>query len=350
MQMSSGRSGGVSPAVLTITLVFLLLGQVASPLLASGEPFLVLGLMLLIGLPHGATDHGLFLALDRTGRPATAGTFYLGYAGVIGAYALLWWVFPVVAFGLFLLLSVYHFGQSNWADVAADHVALRVGQYLAWGSCVLLTPVLLYFQDSAIIVEAMTGTAFAAPARSTVLAIIGVLALLNVLLPLLRVATGSLSGRRALREIGGLALLLAMFFTNSLLLGFTVYFVFWHSLTSAQDQVRFFRQRMSALVRKQLLLGVTTTVGGALAFCLLVWFGAGPAAALQPATIGGVFVFISLLTLPHMLLVDKLYQDWSPRKATEPKAAARPDGAAQEQSFTIPRSGSGDASGLPLIH
>ncbi|WP_020569232.1 Brp/Blh family beta-carotene 15,15'-dioxygenase [Neolewinella persica] len=124
-----------------------------------------------------------------------------------------------------------------------------------------------------------------------------------------------ISTRRLAVETLAYALLITMFLTNSLLLGFSVYFVFWHSLASAKDQLQFFKLRLSPTLRRQLFVEVAMTVLGALSFCLIIWFGPGPETALQPAVIGGVFIFISLLTLPHMLLVELLYAHWSPRSA-----------------------------------
>jgi Brp/Blh family beta-carotene 15,15'-monooxygenase len=119
-------------------------------------------------------------------------------------------------------------------------------------------------------------------------------------------------------ELAAYAILTALFFTNSLLLGFSVYFVFWHSLDSAKDQLQFFKMRLSPALRRQLYGEISMTVLGALLFCIIVWFGPGPETALQPSVIGGVFIFISLLTLPHMLLVEQLYTRWSPIRAESP--------------------------------
>jgi hypothetical protein len=51
--------------VLTVTVLFVLLGAWAPAALRGAEPILVPGLILLLGLPHGATDHGLFQALTQ---------------------------------------------------------------------------------------------------------------------------------------------------------------------------------------------------------------------------------------------------------------------------------------------
>lgn len=348
MHAVPARTGGVSTVVLAITVGFILLGSFASGLMSFCEPFLVLGLMLLIGLPHGATDHGLFLALAVDGSVGRKVNFYLFYALVIGAYGLLWYLVPLLAFGLFMLLSVYHFGQSNWADVAYDNNRFARLHYMLWGSGILLTPILLHAGEAATIVAAMTDIMLPVPSRTAVLVVVGVLALANLVATLTFWWKGAIPQRRFVRELVGYAALLAMFFTNSLLLGFTVYFVFWHSLASARDQVRFFRKRLSPAVRRQLLFGILTTVGGAIIFCLLAWFGPGPETALRPGIIGGVFVFISLLTLPHMLLVEQLYNQWSPLAGAENIVGT--ELVADNELHTKRLSGEKTTSAMTIIH
>ncbi|MEL7162991.1 MAG: Brp/Blh family beta-carotene 15,15'-dioxygenase, partial [Bacteroidota bacterium] len=99
-------------------------------------------------------------------------------------------------------------------------------------------------------------------------------------------------------------------------------------------QLSFFRNRLPQANRRRLYFEIGTVVGGALTFCLIVWFGPGPAAALQPAIIGKVFILISILTLPHMLLVEQLYQEWSGRKAIPSPLTAK-------QKVSKPQSPSG---------
>ncbi|MEM9836882.1 MAG: Brp/Blh family beta-carotene 15,15'-dioxygenase, partial [Bacteroidota bacterium] len=315
MSSTSHHHGGGSIPVMAITAIFILLGIFVPGGLGVVEPFLVLGLMLLLGLPHGATDHGLFQALNKSDGGKKI-NFYLAYFLVIAAYGLIWWLLPLVAFGIFMLLSVYHFGQSNWVNVDHGNGTFARLHYVLWGIGILLTPILLYASEARAIVAAMTGISLGvAPELTDVYNFVGITAGLNAIVICFlrwekRISTGKL-----VREFIAYGLLIALFFTNSLLLGFTVYFVFWHSLASAKDQLQFFKKRLSPALRKQLLGEISMTVLGALVFCLIVWFGPGPEIALRPSIIGGVFVFISLLTLPHMLLVEMLYTSWSPAEA-----------------------------------
>lgn len=312
MQTAPVGTGGVTPFVLLLTAIFCILGSYASGILSTYEPFLVLGMMLLLGLPHGATDHGLFIALGKHKPLGKKTNFYLVYTLIIVAYGFVWYTLPLLAFIIFMMLSVYHFGQSNWVDLQHGSKLKARLHYVLWGAGILLTPILLHGGEAVAIVATMTDTVITLPERKTILWLIGTMAVLNLFATYSMYQAGRLGRKRLAKELTAYAVLMLLFFSNSLLLGFTVYFVLWHSLTSMQDQLNFFNNRLSLSHRRQLIGEIILTITGALVFCLIVWLGPGPEAALQPHIIGGVFIFISLLTLPHMLLVEQLYANWSP--------------------------------------
>jgi Brp/Blh family beta-carotene 15,15'-monooxygenase len=320
---------GVSRLVLVLTGAFVVLGLLAPSLLTTWEPYLVLGLMLILGLPHGATDHGLFLAMEDDVTVLKGKHFYGLYFAVIGIYALIWLLIPYLAFAIFMVMAIYHFGQSNWINLRYKSSLWEKSHYLIWGAGVLLTPILLHSGEAAAIVGGMTKGAIEGLSETTSLYLIGLLALINLVMIIVTWQRGEMDGQRAGRELLSYGLLVAMYLTNSLLLGFTIYFVFWHSLSSAKDQLYFFQRKLSYDHRRQLFWEIAVVVFGALLFCLIVWFGPGPEAALQPSIIGGVFMFISLLTLPHMLLVEQLYGVWTPAPKKDKKTAAKRRSAKQ---------------------
>ncbi|MEM7573843.1 MAG: Brp/Blh family beta-carotene 15,15'-dioxygenase [Bacteroidota bacterium] len=267
-------------------------------------------MMLLLGLPHGATDYSLFKAMDKHNISRRKMVFYLMYGGLIGLYGLVWLLLPLCAFLLFLLLAIYHFGQSNWSYVSYRRTAWGSLHFMLWGAGVLFTPILLHGGEAAAIVAKMTGWNLTIPTYEVALTTIIILGVLNMLAIGRLRYDGQLSRKRAWIELAAYGLLMGVFFTNSLLLGFTIYFVFWHSLGSMLDQLRYFRTNLGNYSRRQFLLEIAPVVLGALAFCLFAWFWLEPGMVLSPALIGGVFVAISLLTLPHMILVDQLYRGW----------------------------------------
>ena len=288
------------------------------------EPLLVLGLMLLLGLPHGATDRGLFFSLRDRVSSFKSLNFYAAYLGIIGLYALVWYLVPVVAFLLFLILSIYHFGQSNWVKTAYRSVRTARLHYLLWGAGALLTPILLHSEQAL----AISGNMLRLPLSLSVSPYAAwaavALAVVNVGFIAYLYGQRVISGSRAGRELLAYGLLVALFLTNSLLLGFTIYFVVWHSLASAMDQWRFFRTQSDRdrLVRP-LLTDILAVVTGAAVFCAFAWWYPANGPALTPALMGYVFLAISLLTLPHMLLVELLYAYWQPPRTQSPDSNQR---------------------------
>jgi Brp/Blh family beta-carotene 15,15'-monooxygenase len=310
MAWPSFRDSKVQLAVFAVTTLFVLLGVTAGAWLDRYELFIVLGLMLLLGLPHGATDRSISRAIRGEERPERPWRFYGRYLGVIGLYGLLWFVLPGLAFLLFIGISIYHFGQSNWCYVDYGRRWVAIAHFFIWGSAVLLTPILLHGVEAVAIVSEMTGAELSAPDPNMAAGSIATLAFVNGLFLLWLWRGERLSTARMGWEATGFVLLMGLYLSNSLLIGFTVYFVFWHSLASLLDQLRFFQRRFRHFHQGGLLKEILPIVLGALAFCLAVWFGPVAGPALDPRLIGGVFIFIALLTLPHMLLVDHMYQHW----------------------------------------
>ena len=309
----------VHTVVFGTTFLCILLGLLAGDWLSSYEPVLVLGLMLLLGLPHGATDRGLYLSLRDRLKSKRLPNFYATYAGLIGLFGLVWLLLPAAAFGFFLLLSIYHFGQSNWVKTRYRRKATARLHYLLWGAGVLLTPILLHTDEALAITSSMVRWPLDASVQVPARWVAVILAALNVGFIVYLRWRRVLSGDRAGRELLAYGLLVALFLTNSLLLGFTIYFVVWHSLASALDQWRFFRAQANRdRLFRPLFRDIVVVVLSAALFCVGVWWYAASGAALSPALMGYVFITISLLTLPHMLLVELLYHFWKPTSPPKP--------------------------------
>jgi Brp/Blh family beta-carotene 15,15'-monooxygenase len=96
---------------------------------------LILALGIATGMPHGATD--LITEDGRISRPALA---YYG-AGIL-LLGLLWWWAPGWALGVFLVLSMLHFGSE---DAASDSgTALFIHESVVRGLIVVLAPSIFY--------------------------------------------------------------------------------------------------------------------------------------------------------------------------------------------------------------
>ncbi|MEM6395383.1 MAG: Brp/Blh family beta-carotene 15,15'-dioxygenase [Bacteroidota bacterium] len=309
MQILSFRDDRVQVAVLLVGLLFVTVNCLFPSFMVQAESTII-ALLFMLGIPHGATDFALFRAQSEDKRPGLRQivVFLIWYLGVIGVYSLLWLLVPILALAILLLLAVYHFGQSNWSYVYNKSNVWSFSHYAIWGAAVLGAPIFLHATQAEPIIAAMIGSSVSLPGLSFTYVLLVVLGLINLGIIVYLWRTHRISGKRAAWESASYLALMAVFLTNSLLLGFTLYFVFWHSLSALLDQAGFLYKRLKGFQSKQLqrLLALTILFAG-LAIGL-AWVFIDPANLLNPQLIGYLFIFISLLTLPHMILVDRVYQ------------------------------------------
>ena len=299
------RYPGMYVGIIVLTALFALLGLWLPVFWADNAWVLAVALILLIGIPHGATDHLIFsrLGVERFGRNKWI-LFFSGYLGLMLLYGILWWLAPVLSLGLFLVMSAYHFGQSNWSFLWEKSALGGVVVSMIWGSWVIFTPLLLQAETSLVIVAQIIGKPLQVPTNLWM----GAIALLvfNLLAMGYIFSRGWIGIKEFSREIFHVILLELLFFTCPLVLSFAVYFTLWHALGSMQDQVDFFsryepRYRWLEYFRQVIPMTVLALLG-------LAGFVAWQYTRLLEGNIAAMFVFIAILTLPHMILMEKLYK------------------------------------------
>lgn len=296
--------------IMRFATIFAILVSLAFPqALASYELYIAAILIVLLGIPHGATDHLIFRQLSSSFLQAQGlQRFYLYYVTLMAVYGLLWWALPALALAIFLGISIYHFGQSNWAYVQFYHKNLAVIAYVIWGTFVLLMPILWHYEAAAVIIKSIIGKAAPEISSAWRTGICISLLFVNVAMAGYFRLQNLLSKVQFRNELLNLGLLTLLFLTTPLLLGFTIYFVVWHSFGSAMDQIRFFQTRFQHYDWRKyawhtLPLSFAAITGLGMLFWIKNWLG-------LTADIGVLFIFIAVVTLPHMLLIEQLYHEW----------------------------------------
>lgn len=268
-----------------------------------------IGLIVVGGIPHGATDYLIFRHLSRPLLGTrTMSQFYLQYLILMLVYSVVWWLSPLVGLIIFLLLSMFHFGQSNWNYISWNSSIESILVNTAWGAFAVLTPVIWHFEAARPIITQIIG--WLPPALSATwqtLLCLGLL-LINGWCIVFYYWQGRLNGRQTRHELINLSLLAAVFYALPLLMGFAVYFVFWHSFSSMLDQFQFFKKRSSGYTwRRHLWNTLPFSLLAILGLAGMVW---GQAQLGLNAGLGALFIFISIVTLPHMILIDRLYAEY----------------------------------------
>lgn len=291
-----------------IAILFAIVGYLFPGLMMRWELVLAVALIALVGIPHGATDHLIFRNLTRPFLGSRQMIyFYSYYLLLIGAYAILWWFLPLVSFALFLVLSAYHFGQSNWNYVQfASKIEAGI-YYLLWGGYVIIAPVLLHYDSTFPIIQEIVRQAPPMIEPATAWWVVGSLLGMNMLMTIFLSLRRKMDVRQLSEELISLLVLSLVFFFTPVLLGFAIYFVCWHSMSSVMDQIQFFQERKDEYSLKRYIRDTLPfTLLALLGLVVLFWAQQQFLGTMQ---IGLLFIFISIVTLPHMILIDRLYVD-----------------------------------------
>lgn len=284
--------------------------------------------VVLLGLPHGAVDH---LVVPRArGDRLTVGTMLRVagvYAGLGGAYTVLWVVNPSVAFVGFVLLTWAHWGQGDLHPlcelVGADHVRGVDGAALTAlvrGGAPMLVPLVAFPAEYERVAGWIVGVVdpasvasldpfFAPETRTLIGAGYGL-----VVVAALGVGWVRSTDRRGWRiDVAETALLIAFFLTVPPVLAIGVYFCVWHSLRHVVRYLLLDGDVAAALSDGAVVTPLSRFARDAFPLtALAILLGVGFAVVLPAAgtdvtdLFGAYLVFIAVLTLPHVAFVSLL--------------------------------------------
>ena len=263
-------------------------------------------LLILAGIFHGASDYFMFKALEAE-RWKNFGLFNGLYLAIIVAYVFVWIWLSKVALIIFLVTSIYHFGQSNWHQYALPRGWLSITIYLSWGAFVLLTPLLIHMEEANSNLQEITNFEFALSLQFKNL-FLAILLSLNTLGAFLLHLKGYLTYRSFSEELYTLFLLYILFCTTPLLLGFAVYFTFWHSTYAMVEQIKILSDKCHSFTVKEYFRNLLIMTGMALVGLAILYF-TFTRILNNYFGWGMFFLFISLITIPHSYFMDKILKE-----------------------------------------
>jgi Brp/Blh family beta-carotene 15,15'-monooxygenase len=271
------------------------------------------------GIPHGAIDH--LVAARLWGLDATwadQAKFYGGYLALMALYGGLWVVAPAWSLVLFLGITMYHFGQADLAYWQLPPLPARL-LYLSRGLFLIGGPIAAFPGLVDPIFEAIGGVHLLQwPLVGTAPDVLfaGLVAQHGVALGVGALWARSSALKTLGREALNVAVLTALFGLVHPLVAFSVYFGAWHALGHILELLRFFRRRgedmsLADFYREAFLFTVLPFVGLAGLYAATQSFG------LEREMIALLFILIAVMTLPHMVVVERLY--WE-REKEAPRA------------------------------
>jgi len=261
------------------------------------EDFIAYIMVISVGILHGANDLLILSTKEQKDKKLIKNLFI--YIGIILLCVVIYLFSSFVAIVLFVVLSAYHFGEEHLSHKINVNFVFNAVYFLSYG---LFIFALLFYQsmsDVDVIMTELTGRTFSKIQIEITLIVSAIfLSAGSVYLIIMKRNESVLF----LREFLYLVLLFLVFNTSSLILGFAIYFILWHSIPSIILQIEFIsgslnKRNVIAYVKKALIYWVISIVG------LLVLYQLLPEIKLL-ATV--VFVILFAVTAPHTWVMHRM--------------------------------------------
>jgi Brp/Blh family beta-carotene 15,15'-monooxygenase len=261
--------------------------------------------ILLFGIPHGAIDHIIFFKK----RKLTKLKFYLVYLGLIVGFVLMWHIAPVLSLILFLLISAFHFGESQFEDIKITKV-LKNTFFFFWGIALLATLIYYNINELANVTAYFDDTLAFEKVYDIkkVTALYYVTNIITIASMILMAVYKQIKIERLLSEFFLLFLIHITFFLFPFIIGFTLYFVVLHSLKVMQDEIEFFKKdnpKFSILDFLKLLAPYSILSIFFTTILLLLSYYSYIPYSIPFLSI----VIISVITLPHAIVMNIFYNE-----------------------------------------
>jgi len=252
--------------------------------------------ILTFGILHGANDLKILSKKNPQKDISFKSLLFIAYLGVVLLGILIFYFIPALALLSFVAVSSYHFGEQHWQQRLGFKKQSSLF-YFIYGAFLFFT--LFYFHQSEVNEVVFQISSFELPTHLFFWGL--VVSSSSVLYIMLK----TFSDLKCLfQEIFLILLFTLLFYKGSLLFGFGIYFVLWHSLPSLKSQVKFLYPGHNANPYKKY-------IQSAFLYWVLALIGLGGfyffTSLPEQQFLAVFFSFLAAITFPHVVVMGWMF-------------------------------------------
>jgi beta-carotene 15,15'-dioxygenase len=300
--------------MLRLSLLFIgvlcLIAQLFFQTISANAQFLlfIIGIGLL-GIPHGAADLLVAIKNAETAKHHFSNsTFFATYLTRIVVFGLVLYFFPVLGIFLFLLFSAYHFGETDLYFLNTKKIFEKI-LVSSYGFVLLSVILLSNMEELQVLIhqsELSTGQlsllVWVNKYHGLILTVFLLFFFISVFLYFLQNKGADKVSDSFLLQFSVLVFIL---YNMPLVLGFTFYFVVWHSVLSLKNIITYLQagnKYSFSRILKQISFYSILAIGG-----IIITGVVGYIFINSKAVILYVFLGLAVLTAPHMEVMHDMY-------------------------------------------
>jgi len=193
-------------------------------------------MILTVGILHGSNDIMLINHSLKSNTNISSFSIFVIYVLMVASVAVLFYFLPFIALSLFVIFSSYHFGEQHLEDKISGSKVLKSMLYTAYGMLIFSLIFIENLKDVEVVMRNLTGKIIPNSWIETMLVTSSLLLITLTAYLFTRKVKPNI---QIIRELFYVLLLYLVFKTSSLIFGFAIYFVLWHSIPSILDQTKF---------------------------------------------------------------------------------------------------------------
>lgn len=253
------------------------------------------------GILHGANDIVLITNLNNVQKPISFFKILIYYIAIVGLGVISFYFIPLLALVLFIVVSGYHFGEQQWQCLESINKNwLKISFQSIYGIFILFLLFNFHQLEVRNVILEITQFSFSVYHISFFLKVFG--SLLFGILFYLYIYVENLRTQIVL-EVFYLLVFTVIFLSSSLIWGFAIFFIVWHSIPSMIDQIKFLYievtfDNFKLYFKSAFLYWLASLIG--IAFLYFIFKDQKIFNAL-------FFSFLAAITFPHALVILKMF-------------------------------------------
>ncbi|KAB1157669.1 Brp/Blh family beta-carotene 15,15'-dioxygenase [Flavobacterium luteum] len=258
-------------------------------------------LIFTFGILHGANDLELIKNVKTKDNTLHFYKVLMYYIIIVLAGAVLFYIIPWLALTLFVLVSGYHFGEQQWnKHLKLENQFVKIVFQMLYGLIILFLIFSFHVKEVQIIITAITSLVIPIPFFFLVLKILLISFFLLSSVFYFKIATFK---NYIFKELFYLIIFTVLFKVSSLIWGFALYFIFWHSIPSIIDQIKFLfgevsLENLKLYFRSAFVYWIVSLAGIALLYFIFKD---------QKIFNALFFSFLASITFPHVIVILKMF-------------------------------------------
>jgi len=253
------------------------------------------------GILHGANDLALIKNVNTEKKTLYFSKILFYYVCIVLFGALLFYIIPWLALALFIVVSGYHFGEQQWNQQLQIEIAWVKSLYeMVYGLLILFLLFAFHAEEVQKVILAISTINIPLPYFLLVLKVLITLFIGLSLFIYFRIQEFK---NYFFSELFYLFVFAILFKVSSLIWGFALYFIFWHSIPSIMDQIRFLFGKATfdnfkLYFRSAFVYWIVSLAG---IFILYFIFKD------QKIFNALFFSFLASITFPHVIVIQKMF-------------------------------------------